>query len=123
MFDDNVVYGAAIRHVLGDGTPPNIHSDLRDGGTTVAQGSCSNCGGTLFDHNHEVICGNCSAVIGAETREQTPTRWEQFHANRPRYYHSHNKRCLGGFPDSYDWVERDDIDHPVTEIEPENFYR
>lgn len=123
MFDEDVEYAASIRYVFDGTTLPSIHDDLRAGGGTVAQGLCPNCRGTLYDHDHEVICANCSTVIGADTSIEQQTPWEYFRANRPTYHTSDKNRCLGGFPHVYDWVEREDIDRPIKRIDPETFYR
>jgi len=126
MFEDeDIDYAEAIDLVFGDGTLPSIGDELRSMGATVSQGSCSECDGTLYDHEHEVICGNCSLVIGADTSSTTnrTTRWEYFRSNRPTYRNSNRTRCVGGFPHPYDWVDRDDIDQPVKKLDPSNFYR
>lgn len=122
MFEDGVA--DAIDYVLGDDSLPSIHDDLMRGGATVAVGSCSECDGTIYDNDDEVVCGNCSLVIGSDTaRGSGPSPWEHFQENRPTYYNSNKQRCPGGFPDAYDWVEREDIDRPVKKIDPETFYR
>lgn len=122
-YDEEINYAEAIDFVFGDDTPPSIGDELRSMGATVADGNCSECDGTLFDYENEVICSNCSLVIGADTStSSSKTSWDYFNENRPRYYNSNRPRCIGGFPNTYDWVKREDIDHPVKEIEPTSFY-
>lgn len=121
--DEDIDYAKAIRFVFDGCTLPNIGNELRSMGATVSDGSCSECDGTLYDHKHEVVCANCSMVIGADTRTtNSKTSWDYFRENRPKYHNSHHLRCVGGFPDSYDWVKREDIDHPVKHLEPTEFY-
>jgi len=124
MFDDeDVAYDEVIAFVFGDGTPPSIGDDLRAMGATVASGSCSECDGTLYNCDHEVVCANCSLVIGSDTDHDTQSLWERFRDDRPGYHNSNHKRCPGGFPDSYDWVKREDIDQPVKKVNPDTFYK
>lgn len=122
MFDDDVEYGDAIAHVFDTDHLPSIADDLRRTGGTVANGSCPVCGGVLYDHEHEVVCSRCSLVVGSSIASESQSPWDYFRDNRPDYYHSNKSRCVGGFPDSYDWVEREDLDRPVKKIDPELFY-
>lgn len=113
----------AIEYVFGDDSLPSIRTDLRNMGGTVADGSCPDCDGVLYELEYEVVCSSCSIVIGSDTREEKQTRWDAFRADRPDYYHSSKKRCIGGFPNTYDWVEREDIDNPVKQLDPASFYK
>lgn len=123
MLDEDIEYDTAIDFIFGDDTLPSIGSELQSRGGTVTQGTCSECDGTLYEYEHEVICGNCSIVVGADTSTtQSTTRWEEFKNNRPQYHNSNKYRCVGGFPDTYDWVKREDIDHPVSKVDPNKFY-
>lgn len=115
------------------------HADeLADDGFTRIERSCSQCPeGHLWAGNSEVVCSNCGYVDGSENRRDgiadrtTDTTlcssredpWTQFQTHRPGYHNSSYLRCVGGFPDRYDWVTADDIDRPVSLVEPESFYR
>jgi hypothetical protein len=121
MFDESDC-ATAIDFIFGDGTLPSIGSEIQSHGGTVTQGECAECDGTLYEYEHEVVCGNCSIVVGADTNTQSTTRWAEFNNDRPTYYNSNKPRCVGGFPDTYDWVKREDIDHPVRQLDPNKFY-
>lgn len=123
MFDDDVSYSEAIECVLDDERLPYIGQDLRDTGGERSGGTCSECNGVLYDHENEVVCSGCSLVVSAETKEKNDVDlWQQFNNNRPEYFNSRKPRCVGGFPRAHDWVESDDIDGPVSELNAEDFY-
>jgi len=124
-FEDDIDYTTAIACVFDDSTLPSIESDLRDHGATRSGGTCSECDGVLYDYEHEVICENCSLVISADTsssRDRT-SHWTHFKNSRPTYNNSKQKRCVGGFPHVYSWVKSEDIDQPISSVDPNSFYR
>jgi hypothetical protein len=102
-----------------------IDTDLREHGGQQKDGSCPACKhGRLFDYDNQTICSNCSLVVGdtPDAPTQSVSEWERFWSQRPTYYQSGIKRCVGGFPRNYDWVEADDIDGSVEELDPDVFY-
>lgn len=104
---------------------PAIKKHLEEQGYTPASGSCKHCGGVLYDVDNEVVCGMCSTVIGADgsiTIDRADL-WDDFDRNRPRHWNSNEKRCVGGFPWKYDWVEAEDIDEPVSSLSGDEFYQ
>jgi hypothetical protein len=123
MFDPDVSYGDAIEYALNVGLPP-IGDEIQAKGGTVADGTCAECGGVLYDYEFEVVCGNCSLVIGSDTKTtESDSPWQRFWDNRPTHTNSGDPRCVGGFPQQYDWVKREDIDRPVKKLDPDSFYR
>jgi len=123
MFDEDVEYATAIGFVFDDTSLPSIGDELRSQhGATVAPGTCAECNGTLYECEYEVVCGNCSVVVGSDTETESTSRWAQFENDRPHYHNSKRARCVGGFPDTYDWVKSEDIDHPVRQLDPNKFY-
>jgi len=102
----------------------SIGDELQEMGATATTENCSHCGGVLFDYNNELICGNCSMVVGpaSTTGSKTKSLWVMFDENRPRYYNSNKRLCVGGFASTYDWVEREDVDRPIKKLDAESFY-
>ena len=87
-----------------------------------------NCEGTFLHNGSAMVCNTCSVMIDLDadsrgTRISVSQRWEQFHSNRPRHYHSDEPRMVGGFLEPYEWVSSDDTDGSVSEVSAEEFYR
>lgn len=103
---------------------PSIHEELDDEGFKKTDRTCNECDGQIWRGDHLVICGDCSIIVSADRyrRRNDTDQWDRFHSDRPQHWNSDEKRCVGGFPFTYDWVTADDVDHPVNEISPENFY-
>ena len=122
---DGIVSSQAIKLVFEDTAVPPIKDELEANGGTRTGSLCADCNGPLYDINNEVVCGSCSMVIDNERDTQSFVEadlWEQFNRHRPTYYNSPRKRCVGGFPQAHDWVASEDIQHPVRELSPGEFY-
>lgn len=91
--------------------------------TTAADGECPECEGTIWDLGGELVCGECSIVLGSDREGDGLTEWDHFFEDRPEHWNSEKPRCVGGFPWTYDWVGSDDVDGSVSSLNPENFYK
>jgi hypothetical protein len=123
-FDTDVSYADAIEFVFGDDSLPTIHDELQSMGGTVAEDTCNECNGTLYELEYEVVCGRCSMVLGSGSHSTSDkTQWDYFHENRSTYHNSNKHRCVGGFPHVYEWTERDEVDQPIKKLHPDEFYK
>lgn len=122
MTDDTSV-GDAIMYVFEEEQLPRIERELLNSGGMRTDNKCPECSGTLCDIDNMLVCGNCSAVVDGSQGQSKKTKWDRFRENRDTYYNSNVVRCLGGFPSVYEWVESDDIDGTVDEVEPLSFYK
>lgn len=90
--------------------------------STVSDRDCPECDGTVWDLGDEQVCGKCSTVANS-TRTERRSIWSYFFENRSEYDNSGNTRCVGGFPWVYEWVESEDIEGPVADVDATKFYR
>lgn len=101
---------------MGDGSNAGAGNDLGSlPNTTVSDRECPDCDGTVWDHEDEDVCGNCSIIVGSKRREYTDV-WEHFFENRSDHWNSDKPRCVGGFPWAYDWIDDDDVNEQETNI-------
>jgi len=83
--------------------------------------TCPECDGTLIEDDDDVYCNTCH-VMPASTRMHPDDPWHTFGEQRPEYRNSTYRRCVGGFPGTYEWVRSADIDCTVRELDPHTFY-
>lgn len=107
-----------------------IEDELSDLNSFIQTGNeCpeDGCSGVLWSGERgtgdgSFICGSCSVLVGGSS---SPTEkydpWEMFRKNRPRYRHSNRRRAVGGF--RHEWVESDEVDGSVDQVDPGSFYR
>lgn len=103
---------------------PAIHAELDEEGFKQTNRTCNECDGQIWRGDHLVICGECSIVVSSDRYRRTndTDQWDRFHDERPKHWNSDEKRCVGGFPFTYDWISAEDIDGPVSTVTPEDFY-
>lgn len=84
-------------------------------GTQKLNGRCKHCGGQLWQYDNDVVCEECSTVIGGDEHPvDLEDPWVVFRRNR-RELDWNRKRCVGGFPHAYSW-------NAANEEEPVEFY-
>lgn len=102
----------------------SIRSELEQSSAQPAGGYCPSCGGTLFEQGHEVVCSDCSLVLGNNNSGRSRTSlWDTHFEHRPRYHRSNRRICVGGFVQAYDWVSSDEHDGSVRSLDPSQFYK
>lgn len=109
---------------------PSIRADLEQyGNARRLNDMCGECDGQLWSVDHNVVCEQCSTVIGGAhdtpSYQSTPDDFRLPRDTEDRSTHSNSERprCVGGFPHTYDWVQSDEIDGVVIELDPEEFYQ
>lgn len=96
----------------------------RSGEYTRTDQSCpaQACSGQLWDKDGMLVCGTCSMIKDrASQTERGTDPWDSFREYRPRYHNSNIRRLVGGF--NHEWIESDDVDGAVVDLDPEEFYR
>jgi len=96
---------------------------------TKTDSTCHFCGGTLWENDTHTLCEECDTSFGQDEVQRQYSRrtgkkdqWREFRENRPTYHNSGIPKCVGGFPDSYEWVKASEINKPVSSIRPDDFY-
>lgn len=84
------------------------------------------CSGSMWSGHGLKICDRCSTIkerslSGKLTAELREDRWNQFWEHRPTYHNGETLRQVGGF--NHEWVESDESDTPIVDLDPEEFYR
>ena len=122
--DEAAMLVSVVTEIVG---PAKNADALADEGFTVTERECSNCDhGQLWSHDNEVVCDRCAIVHDEEDRRRRARTisdpWTRFRRTRGNY-NSGKKRCVGGYPHPYDWVESSDIDGSVSDVAATEFYR
>lgn len=84
--------------------------------------TCPECDGNLQEVDGDTYCEDCSLIPSSSTM-QALSPWEYFAQERPTYRHSEKKRCVGGFPRTYDWVTSEEAETSVRDVQPSKFYK
>lgn len=103
---------------------------LRSEGYRRTESEChtDDCEGQLWYDSHTLVCDTCHQTTDLDEQRRTFSlrdpavmHREQSREDRPTYENSGRVRLPGGFP-VYDWINSDDVDGTVSDLDPENFY-
>ena len=104
-------------------------NDLKNEGYRRTESDCheDDCEGQLWYDDHTLVCSECYLTIDLDRQRRQLTLGEvpdlyDGSVDPPTYNNSGRVRLPGGFP-IYEWINSDDIEGTVRDLEPENFYR
>lgn len=116
---------------LEDDSPPTpgpLADDLASDGYRRTGSECkeSDCEGLLWYSENMLVCDRCSSSVDLEARRSasyTENPWDRYQDSPPRYRNSGKVRMPGGFLSGYDWLNSDDVDGVISDVDPDEFYR